>query len=130
MNVLEYEFIKNQSNRIVGIEDLSDLTPRTLILGKTDAQHIYQPKGDCYLHIYIEDREIKRYIYDAETGEGVLLSINKNIDYIPTYYAFPQYSDFEFSLLLNQAGNVLRMERFKEPILKANPYYGEIKKSV
>ena len=127
MHQTEYEYLKSISSRLITADDLNDLKPRTLLLGITKSPFLNENR---MFHVYLEDGKIKVVEYHPEGNKKIhfLNKVEENEDYLPKYYIYPQYSDLEFCLRLKEAGLKLKVDKYKEPVREATPYYGEIYK--
>lgn len=93
----------------VHIDEISDQNDRTLLYG-------YTVDRDTF-HVYIQDGEIHRLIY-AYGGEPISHISGSELaatDLQPNKRAYPEWTDFEFALLLKTRGVDPNLTNYSTP---------------
>jgi hypothetical protein len=112
MDLVQYKLLQQTPAKppVVGVEQLVDRTPRTLLYGYTAERHTW--------HVYLdEDGQIHRVMYDHDDEvlmhtSGPTGYCSENVHYIPNKRLYPESCDFEFCQLLTKTGERLPFTTF------------------
>lgn len=104
MDQAQYESLrKNPPERaVIGVDQLMNRTPRTLLYGYTCERNTW--------HVYLDGKgQIHRVLYDSHDqplfhAAGPAGACLDNREYVPDKRLYPESCDYEFSKLLLQAG--------------------------
>lgn len=121
MNKSEYELLKVvwRDKPILGLDDLSDTSNRTLLWG-------YTCERDSW-HVYIEDGEIHTVMYgynDMLKHYHSCCATDNPSDWIPDKRLYPEACDYEFCKLLKEYGYSLPFTTWNDD-RAAQQYHGK-----
>ncbi|KQO98292.1 hypothetical protein [Leifsonia sp. Leaf264] len=108
--------LANEPDRL-SVTDLHDQSERTLVYGYTperDSFHMYLLGGQIHLHIY-SHAKVSLFHEAAPKWNPEFLRPNKR--------AYPQFTDFEFAVLMKRLDWALEFANFEEPN-RPGPFYG------
>lgn len=118
MDIWEYDELRLARSNVIGINDLKNIEPRTLLYGYTCKRETW--------HVYIDfSGRIRVIFYPYNEDFTEILLLESNQDYIPDKRLYPAKCDYEFCSLLIRAGCTLPFTTFEE-VKTPMQYYGEI----
>jgi len=141
MNRDQYEALKALQGGVedtIGVADLSDKTPRTLLYGYTlerATHHVYlcphKPGGSIVVHVYHGSGENTEY-RPVNMSRGESLPVPRMV---PDKRLYPERCDYEFCMLLKQRGLYLPFTVWDDDVLQirsevnGHPFWGRLAKS-